>query len=173
MDQHTADALKARWMAAHGRGRRSIAVLNATTEFHPISISPVDAAAAELVHVNRSDIAHAFNLSSIWLDEGMSGLSYNNYSDRRRDLVDISLAGWGDSVSGVISSLLPYGQRVEIDWQQFSEGTFEAMLPVLAQGVTTGLMTGLEARQRLGLAPRTGPDPAWAPTAPAFTGGQE
>ena len=40
LTQPQADELKAGWMAAHGGDRRSIAVLNATTDFHPISISP-------------------------------------------------------------------------------------------------------------------------------------
>jgi phage portal protein BeeE len=164
LDQQTADALKSQWMRSHGRGRRSIAVLNATTEFHPISISPVDAAASELVRANRVDVAHAFNLSGVWLDEGTSGLTYQNASDRRADLVDISLSGWGDSVAGVLSSLLPYGSSVEIDWQQFTQGNLIDLVPALVAAVNAGLITPLEARQRLGLAPRVGPDPTWKPT---------
>jgi HK97 family phage portal protein len=163
LDQQTADALKSAWMRSHGRGRRSIAVLNATTEFHPISISPVDAAASELVRANRVDVAHAFNLSGVWLDEGTSGLTYQNANDRRADLVDISLSGWGDSVAGVLSALLPYGSSVEIDWQQFTQGNLIDLVPALVAAVNAGLITPLEARQRLGLAPRVGPDPTWKP----------
>lgn len=166
LDQAQADLLKSRWMESHGRGRRSIAVLNSTTEFHPISINPVDADVSKLVQANRVDIAHAFGLSAVWLDEGASGLTYQNSSDRRSDLVDTSLAGWGDSVAGVLSSLLPYGQSMEIDWGQFSEGTFAARVPIVVQAVSAGLMTHREGRQYLGLAPRTGPDPDWQPPQP-------
>jgi HK97 family phage portal protein len=163
LDQASANRLKEAWMRSHGRGRRSIAVLNATTEFHPISISPVDAAASELVRANRVDVAHAFNLSAVWLDEGTSGLTYQNATDRRGDLVDISLSGWGDSVAAVLSSLMPYGSHVDIDWQQFTQGNLIELVPALVSAVQAGLITPLEARQRLGLAPRTGPDPAWTP----------
>ena len=46
MTPDQAISLKASWMKAHGNARRSIAVLNATTEFHPISLNPVDAGLA-------------------------------------------------------------------------------------------------------------------------------
>ena len=40
MTADQAQTLKSTWLAQHGGTKRSIAVLNATTEFHPISISP-------------------------------------------------------------------------------------------------------------------------------------
>ena len=42
LNQDQADQLKAKWLENHGN-RRGIAVLNATTEFQPLSLSPVDA----------------------------------------------------------------------------------------------------------------------------------
>ena len=59
--QDQADALKARWMSQHG-GRRSIAVLNATTEFHPLTWSPVDTEAADFSRLTLSQIALMFGL---------------------------------------------------------------------------------------------------------------
>ena len=38
MTQEQATQLKAAWLAQHGNAKRSIAVLNATTDFTPISI---------------------------------------------------------------------------------------------------------------------------------------
>ena len=40
MTADQAQTLKSTWLAQHGGTKRSIAVLNATTEFHPISICP-------------------------------------------------------------------------------------------------------------------------------------
>ena len=59
--QDQADALKSRWMSQHG-GRRSIAVLNATTEFHPLTWSPVDTEAADFSRLTLSQIALMFDL---------------------------------------------------------------------------------------------------------------
>ena len=60
--QDQADTLKAAWMAAHGNAR-SIAVLNATTEFQPISWSLSDLSAIEMGAFTDKDIAHAFGMS--------------------------------------------------------------------------------------------------------------
>ena len=57
--QDKADALKARWMDAHGGRNKSIAVLNSTTEFHPLTFTPVDAALIEAMQANLNDLANA------------------------------------------------------------------------------------------------------------------
>jgi HK97 family phage portal protein len=168
--QPDSDKLRDDWMSAHGKGRRSIAVLNATVDFQPISISPLDANVEGVIHAHRNDVAHAFGLSAIWLDEGASGLTYQNNSDRRRDLVDISLAGWSERVMAVLTAILPYRQRVEVNWTSFTTPNIEAHMNALVQGVQTGIITATEAREFLGLARPAGPDPAWADRSPAVTG---
>jgi phage portal protein BeeE len=162
LTQDGADKLKQRWMDSHGRGRRSIAVLNSTVDFQPIAMSPVDADAANLVHIARGEIAHAFGLSAVWADEGMSGLSYNNSSDRRRDLVDISLGGWAHSLMSVITSCLPYGTRATVNWATFTAPSLEQLTQQLVALHAANLVTESEARAYLGLAPWTGPDPNYA-----------
>jgi phage portal protein BeeE len=154
-------------MQAHGSSRRSVAVLNATVEFQPISISPVDTDAGGMVHATRIDIAHAFGLAGVWLDEGASGLTYQNNSDRRRDLVDISLAGWSESLMATLTAILPFGTRVEVDWATFTQPSIEVLSPALVPLVQTGILTADEARQYLGLIRKTGPDPAWRDNSPA------
>lgn len=162
-----ADSLRDNWMEAHGPGPRSVAVLNAVVDYSPVTLNPVDSNVAELVRTSRADIAHAFNLSAVWLDEGQSGLTYNNNSDRRRDLVDITLAQWHGQVSATLSSLFPYGWTLEKDWAAFTSPPMEETIPVLVQAVQHGLMTAQEARQKLGMAAQTGPDPAWRDNSPA------
>jgi phage portal protein BeeE len=170
--QDQADELRDNWMKAH-RGRRSIAILNATVDFNPISISPLDADADKMVRLNESDIAHMFNLSSIWLDLGSSGLSYMNNSDRRRDLVDTSLAGWDNRLVSTVSAMLPYGQRMVLDWTSFTAPNLETLAVAIQLLHSTGILTALEARQYLGLATTEGPDPAWRPPEPlSIEGGQ-
>jgi len=156
-----ADSLKSDWMKAHGTGRRSVAVLNSTVEFQPIAISPVDSNVEGIAHLSRADIAHAFGLSSIWLDEGASGLTYQNNTDRRRDLVDISLSDWSERLMAVLTGILPFGTRVAVNWPTFTQPSIETLLPPLVQGVQAGVLTATEARMYLGVEPLTGPDPAF------------
>lgn len=150
--------LKRQWMRAHGRGRRSVAVLNSTVAYTPISLNPVDADAVKMKSIWRTDVAHAFGMSSVWLDEGMSGLNYSNSSERRADLVSLTAAGWGEKMVNMISSLLPYGTRCSVNWLEFVSASPETIMPSLVQAVQAGILSPIEARQLLGWAPWTGMD---------------
>jgi hypothetical protein len=152
------DLLKRDWMRAHGRGRRSVAVLNSTVAYTPISLSPVDADVAKLLSVSRTQIAHAFGMSSVWLDEGMSGLNYSNSSERRADLVNLTSAGWGQKLTMLISSLMPYGTECSVNWATFVQPSTETLMPAMVAAVQAEILSPLEARQYLGIVPWTGPD---------------
>jgi hypothetical protein len=112
-------------------------------------------------------VAHAFGLSSIWLDERASGLTYQNNTDRRRDLVDISLSGWSEAMMATLTALMPYGTRVDVNWATFTQPSIETLLPPLVQGVQAGILTANEARQYMGMLRPTGPDPAFIDNSPA------
>jgi Phage portal protein len=153
-----ADLLKRDWMKAHGRGRRSVAVLNSLVTYTPLSINPVDADVAKIASVSRTDIAHAFGMSSVWLDEGMSGLNYSNSSERRADLVNLTSAGWGEKLTMMISSLLPYGTEVSVNWPTFVQPSSETLMPAMVAAVQAEILSPTEARQYLGMVPWSGPD---------------
>jgi hypothetical protein len=163
------DLLKREWMRAHGKGKRSVAVLNSMVAYSPISMSPVDAEAAKMASANRVDIAHAFGLSGIWLDEGVGGLSYSNSSERRADLVNLTSAGWGEKLTMLISSLMPYGTEASVNWMSFVQPSAETLMPALVSAVQSGILTAHESRQMLGIVPWEGPDPAWEDRSPAVT----
>lgn len=119
--EEQAQSLKTRWMESHGNGSRSVAVLNSTIDYTPIqTTSPKDATTSDMAHVSRSDVALMFGLDPIWVGEGAGGLTYNNASDRRRDLVDLTASTWGQKLMDVLSSLLPYGTSIRIDWASFT-----------------------------------------------------
>jgi hypothetical protein len=153
--------LKREWMCAHGQGLRSVAVLNSLVSYTPVSINPVDAEVAKLSSLSRTDIAHAFGLSSVFLDEGMSGLNYSNSSERRADLVSMTCAGWGEKICMLIASLMPYGSTVQVLWPSFIQPSTETLMPAIVQAVQAGIVTAREARQLLGSEPWIGPDPAF------------
>lgn len=118
MDQATADALKAKWLETHGT-TRSIAVLNATTEFQPLSFSPVDAAMIDMKRFTLVDIAHAFGMPAWALDMSTDSTTYQNISDARSQLIDVCLQEWATRLEDALSSVLPYGTRVYVDFAAY------------------------------------------------------
>jgi hypothetical protein len=157
--QAVIDGLKKKWMDAHG-GKRGIAVLNATTDFTPVSIKPVDSEISTVKKINLMDVAHAFGLSASWLDTGDGSLTYANLSDRRRDLVDHTLTAWGDRFMEVLSSLMPYGSYCRINWSSYTSPNVETMMQPLVMAVQSGIMTIDEARKYLQLEDRDAPSTA-------------
>lgn len=156
MTEEHAATLKKKWMANHG-GKRSIAVLNATTDFTPISIKPVDSEIADIKRINLMDVAHAFGLSSAWLDTGDASLTYANLSDRRRDLVDHTLTAWGDRFMEVMSAMMPFGSYCRINWSSYTSPNVETMVQPLVMAVQAGIMSVDEARKYLQLEDRDAP----------------
>lgn len=164
-------ALRRSWMQAHGDGRRSVAVLNAMVTYTPLALSPVETDLAKVSATNRVDIAHAFGMSSVWLDEGMSGLNYSNSSERRADLVNLTAAGWGLKITNLVASLLPFGWTVSVNWPEFVSASIESASPSLVATTGAGITTATEARSLLGLTPWLMPDPDFTDTSKAAGGG--
>ena len=148
-----AQQIRRAWMDAHGGDRRGIAVLNSAVDFSPVSITPVEADLDKVKRLSMMDIAHAFGLSSAWLDTGSDSLTYANVSDRRRDLVSHTLELVGAGVAEMVTTILPAGQRMEIVWSDYTSAAEEDKIPILTQAVTSGLMTVDEARAELKLPP--------------------
>ena len=129
MNQTQADDLKAKWMAAHGGDRRSIAVLNATTEFHPISYSPVDAEAVAIMRMSIGQVAMAFGLPPEVLGVSLSNSStYVNVSDTWDRLRAFGLSSWISELEDALSALVPLSQVVQVDISVFQS---EPIAPVV------------------------------------------
>jgi phage portal protein BeeE len=169
MDQKTADMLKDNWMKAHGSGKRSVAVLNAVTSYTPISIKPVDADVDKIKRLTDMDIAHAFGLSSAWLDTGDATLKYENSPAMRRDLVDITAQGWASSLMEMLSSLMPYGTYFRINWSSFQQGDLPTVVPPLNDMYDRGIISMSEYRQRVGYEPTADMDTSGAQIEPMGT----
>jgi HK97 family phage portal protein len=151
-----AEALKAKWMAAHGGDRKSIAVLNAQVDFTPVELAakPVDNETTLLRHSHLVDVAHMFGLSASWLDTSAgASLTYANITEKRKELLDISLSGWGQQMMEMLNACLPYGTGVRIQWDRFTNPDLIEQATTLTQAVQSGWLTIDEARQRVGLDP--------------------
>jgi HK97 family phage portal protein len=153
-----ADALKDSWMKAHGGTSKSIAVLNAGVDFTPLQLNVVDSDVVDAKGAWLVDLAHAFNLSAAYLDAatGSGGnITYANLTDRRRDLLDLTLADWGRTMEDLITAILPYGQKMRVDWSGFLNTDPSNDLQFVKQGLEMGYLSEDEARDRLGLPART------------------
>jgi HK97 family phage portal protein len=167
-DESDAARLKTSWMEAHGGTAKSVAVLNAGVDFSPLQLNVVDSDVVAAKGDWRVDMAHAFNLAAAWLDASVSGsgsITYANISDRRRDLLDHTLADWGRGLEDLITALLPYGVKMRIEWSGYLNTDPNQDMAFVKQGLDLGYLTKEEARDRLGLPPLT---PAqWAELEPA------
>lgn len=155
-DKDKASALKESWMEAHGGTKKAVAVLNAGVDFTPLQLSVVDSDVVAAKGDWRVDMAHAFNLSAAYLDASTSGsgsITYANISDRRRDLLDHTLADWGRRLEDFITALLPYGQRMRVDWTGYLNTDPSRDLAFVKQGLAEGWLSLAEARDRMGLSP--------------------
>jgi hypothetical protein len=173
LTQTTADALKKKWLENHGGDQRSIAVLNATTEFKPINLSPVDAALDQVKRLNIADVAFAFALDPITLGAGLNNsATYNNLRDAWSNHKDFGLASWIAALQDTLSALLPGSQQVAVTLDGFANPSPKERLETyqLAQTVdpSGGLLDEIrleEGRQSLSLAPPAPPAPV-VPDAP-------
>jgi phage portal protein BeeE len=159
-----AEQLRARWMKQHMEGPQ-VAVINSQVDYTPTSLKPIDAEIGSVKQMYLTDVAHAFGLSASVLDTNTGSNTYANFVDRRRDTVDTNLAGVGQQFMDVLSSLLPYGQRMAVDWASFASETFSQMSQSVIAAVDKGILSVDEARERFGY-PRTAASPTPADARP-------
>lgn len=154
--QEGADDLKASWLRNHGGDRRSIAVLNATTEFVPLNLSPVDAALGEVKRLSIADVAMAFALDPMTLGAGLNNsATYTNLRDAWSNHKDFGLAPWIGAVQDTLSSLLPGTQGIAVDLDRFANPPLKERVETGKLAVEAGLMTRDEWRSLEGLPPLT------------------
>lgn len=165
LSQEQADELKEGWMEAHGGDRRSVAVLNATTEFTPISFSPVDAGLVDANRMSIAGVAHAFGL-----DPGMlgvsteSGMTYANQNARWAHYRASSLGIWITGVEELMTSLVATGSDVQLDFRSYSKADITARFDAYAKAERW--LSINEVRDLEGLPPVPGGDELEALKAP-------
>jgi HK97 family phage portal protein len=158
MTQDDADALKARWLAQHGGAKRSIAVLNATTEFHPISISPIDAQLTAAREWSTRDLALAFGVPAYMLGVPGDSSTYANVESRHRELQQFTLLPWQRRIESTLDAQLPRGTSLKIrsDGLLRADTATRSAYYVAALDPVKGWMTRAEVRDLEDLAPEEG-----------------
>lgn len=163
-----ANELRSTWMDHHGGDRRSIAVLNAYTEFVPLNLSPVDAALGEVKRLSIADCAYAFGLSPDNLNVSLSGsATYSNVRDHFQDLKDFGLAPWIAAVEDVVSSLMSGTRGVKVNLDGFANPPASERFAAYKTAIDIGVLTPEECRRLEGLGPLPNTGPATPMPGPA------
>jgi len=146
LTQEKADELKARWMTQHGGARRSIAVLNATTEFTPIAISPVDAQLSSAREWSLRDIALAFGVPAYMLGVPGDSSTYANVESRMIELRTFTLLPWERRIESTLDAQLPRGTGLRIRSDGLLRADTATRYSAYKNAIDAGFMTVDEVR---------------------------
>lgn len=155
--QDKADELKRKWMDAHG-GSKSIAVLNATTEFHPLTFTPVDAALIEAMSANLGEIANAFGIPPYMIGAPTDSNTYANVESRRMDLTTFTYLPWSARIEATLDAQLPRGTSLKVGLDALLRADTKTRYDTYALALANNILTvdevrGLEDRPPLVGAP--------------------
>jgi HK97 family phage portal protein len=153
MTQEAADDLKARWLAQHGGARRSIAVLNATTEFHPISISPVDAQLSASRENSLRDVALTFGVPPYMLGIAGDSSTYANVESRMIELRTFTLLPWETRIESTLDAQLPRGTNLKVRSDGLLRGDTATRFDAYKKAIDAEWLLPDEVRELEGRAP--------------------
>lgn len=160
LTQDKATDLKSRWMDAHGSSK-NIAVLNATTEFHPLTFTPVDAALIEAMAANLGEIANAFGVPPYMIGAPTDSNTYANVESRRMDLSTFTYLPWSARVEATLDAQLPRGTSLKVGLDALLRADTKTRIESYATAIEIGVMTVDEARALEDRPPlTTGPAPS-------------
>jgi HK97 family phage portal protein len=146
MTAEQAAALKATWLAQHGGARKSIAVLNATTDFTPISISPVDAQLNAAREWSLRDVALAFGIQPYMLGVPGDSSTYANVESRMIEFKTFTLNPWQRRIESALDAQLPRGTSLKIRTDGLLRADTSTRYAAYQTALTAGFMTVDEVR---------------------------
>jgi len=106
-----AAALKTGWLAS--QSTRTVAVLNATTDFTPLSWNPEELEMVEARKFTLNELENIFGLPIGWLGGMNSARQYSNIEQDAVNLLKFSLGGHVGRFEGTLSLAFPRGTKVK------------------------------------------------------------
>jgi HK97 family phage portal protein len=137
--------LKAKWLENHGN-KRSIAILNSTTDFQPLSISPVDAQLLQMSQMSINDIALAFGLDPYMLGGSSDSNTYANVESRNIAFVQNTLLPWIRRIEETLNAETSRGTNVKINLSGLLRADTATRTQAYATGIDKGWYTVDEVR---------------------------
>ena len=175
LEESDAKDLKAKWLDQHGGAKRSIAVLNATTDFNPIQISPLDSALDTARQWSLRDVALAFGVPPYMLGVPGDSSTYANVESRMIELRGFTLLPWVRRIESTLDAQYPRGTTLKIKTAGLERADTKTRFDAYAVGIAAGFLTvddvrALEDYPPLEVVPPPpAPTPAPPPPTPAST----
>ena len=164
LDQDRADELKAAWLKNHGTNKKSIAVLNATTEFVPITITPQAMQYVEMAKLSDWNICHIFGVPPTKLGISLgTSLQYSTLESANAEYVQDGLMNIARRLESAIDAALPSGTSMKIDFNQLLRADTSSRFAAYQIGLASGFLTIDEVRALEDLPPLGGAQPAPEP----------
>ena len=153
LEETEARDLKAAWLAQHGGSRRSIAVLNATTDFSPIQISPIDSALDTARQWSLRDTALAFGVPPYMLGVPGDNSTYANVESRMIELRAFTLLPWVRRIESTLDAQFPRGTTLKIKTAGLERADTKTRYDAYAVGIAGGWLTADDVRDLEDLPP--------------------
>jgi HK97 family phage portal protein len=171
LTQGQADELKRQWMRAHGGVTKSIAVLNATTEFAPIQLDPQTMQYIDMKRVSAWELALAFGVPPGKLGISMGdSMQYQTLEMANAEYIQDTLMNLARKMESAIDAVLAVGTSLKIDFNQLLRADTGARYQAYKTGLEAGFLTIEEVREFEDLPPLT-PAPEPVPTPEPIEGG--
>lgn len=147
LDEATARTVKDKWMRAHGADRKSIAVLNATTEFVPLQLDPQTTQFLDMKRLEAWEVAQMFGIPPAKLGVSMGeSLTYSNLESDNAAFVQNALLPVARKFEAALDAQLPYGNELKIDFRSIDRGDTSARYAAYSTGIASGFLTVDEVR---------------------------
>lgn len=153
-----ANDLKAKWMSTYGGSARSIAVLNATTDFQAVNLTPVDAQMIDMMKMSLLDVALACGVEPSMLGVSADSNTYANVESRQIQFQTFTLLPHVSRMEDTLSAYLPQGTRVDVIMRALMRADTQTRIDGYAQALRDGWMNVNEVRVLEGLEPVEGGD---------------
>lgn len=143
-DQEAAD-LKAGWLAS--QTNRTIAVINASTSFQPLSWNPEESQLVEGRKMTLTELELVFGLPVGWLGGQTSSRTYSNIEQDAVNLIKFSLGGHLARFEQTLSLAFPRGTVARANLDAVLRADTLTRYQAHQIGITSGFLTVDEARE--------------------------
>jgi HK97 family phage portal protein len=169
LEETEAQDLKRKWLEQHGGARRSIAVLNATTAFTPIQVTPLDAALDVARQWSLRDVALAFGCPPYMLGVPGDSSTYANVESRMIELRSFTLLPWVRRIESTLDAQFPRGTTLKIKTAGLERADTKTRYDAYAVAISSGFLTPDDVRVLEDMPPlaATAPPPPPPPPPPA------
>lgn len=143
--QEDLQAVKDSWLRS--QRDRSIAVLNSTTEFKPLSWNPDELQLVDARRYTLHEIALIFGLPLSFLGADQASRTYSNIEQEGLNLLKYSLAGHLAQLEQTLSLHLPRGMWAQANLDSVLRADTATRYQAHQTGISAGFLTVNEARE--------------------------